>query len=314
MKVLNAEEIRAWDQFTIEHEPVSSINLMERAAIACTEWIKENQLFSYPFIIFCGKGNNGGDGLAIARLLTEQYCLVQVYILEFGHMGTGDFQANLERIHQTRTDIRFIQTEENFPVFSGNEIIIDALFGSGLNRPLEGVTSKLVDHINRSGCRIISIDIPSGLSADRSSKGHTAVTANDTLCFQCYKPAFLVSENNAFTGHVHILDIGLHAAYYNSLSTAFEITDPATVRSVYKPRNEFAHKGNFGHALLVAGSYGKMGAAVLSSNACLRSGAGLLTCHIPKCGYDILQTSLPEAMVMTDFNSSFVSRIYKPNC
>jgi NAD(P)H-hydrate epimerase len=309
VKVLNAEEIRAWDQFTIRHEPISSINLMERAATACTDWIKEKELFSHPFLILCGKGNNGGDGLAIARLLTERYCDLQVYILEFGHKGTDDFQVNLERLHQARVDIRFIQTEEQFPVFKENGIIIDALFGSGLNRPLDGLTAKLVDHINHSGCPIISIDIPSGLSADHSSKGNTAIMATDTLSFQCYKPAFLVAENRSFTGHIHILDIGLHPAYYNNLSTSFEITDDNLIHSVYKPRNSFSHKGNFGHALLVAGSYGKTGAAVLSARGCLRSGVGLLTAHIPASGYSILQTAVPEAMVTTDFNSSFVTKI-----
>ena len=309
MKILNAAEIRLWDQFTIEHEPVASINLMERAATACVEWIKEKNLLSHPFTIFCGKGNNGGDGLAIARLLTESYCTVQVFILEFGHKGTDDFQANLELLHQSRVDIRFIQSEENFHQFKPGEIIIDALFGSGLNRPLEGVTGKLVSHLNHSGCRVISIDIPSGLSADQSSKGNIAVKANDTLSFQCYKPAFLVAENSLYTGNVHILDIGLHPDLYNSLITKNELTDGTIARSIYKPRNNFSHKGNFGHALLVAGSYGKMGAAVLSAKACLKSGSGLLTVHIPKSGYDILQTSLPEAMVMTDFNSSFLTKI-----
>ncbi len=282
---------------------------MERAAAACVEWIKEKDLLSHPFTIFCGKGNNGGDGLAIARMLIESYCNVQVYILEFGHKGTDDFQVNLERLHQSRADIKFIQSEDNFHEFKTGEIIIDALFGSGLNRPLDGVTAKLVNHINHSGCKIISIDIPSGLSADRTSKGNTIVKANDTLSFQCYKPAFLVAENSLYNGDVHILDIGLHPGFYNSIITQNELTDETIIKSIYKTRNNFSHKGNFGHALLVAGSYGKMGAAVLSGKACLKSGAGLLTMHIPKSGYDILQTSLPEAMVTTDFNSSFITKI-----
>lgn len=309
MKILNASDIRLWDQFTIEHEPISSINLMERAATACVEWIKEEGLLSHPFTIFCGKGNNGGDGLAIARMLTEEYCNVQVYILEFGHKGTDDFQINLERLHQSRVDLHFIQSEENFHEFKQGEIIIDALFGSGLNRPLEDVTAKLVDHINHSGCKIISVDIPSGLSADHSSKGNMAVKANDTLSFQCYKPAFLVAENAPYTGNVHILDIGLHPGFYSSVISIHELIDESIIHSIYKPRNDFSHKGNFGHALLVAGSYGKMGAAVLSARACLKSGTGLLTVHIPKCGYDVMQTALPEAMVTTDFNSSFSTRI-----
>ena len=309
MKILSATEIREWDQYTIHHEPVTSINLMERAAEKCFEWLQEQELLSHPFTIFCGKGNNGGDGLAIARMLAGVHCKVVVYILEFGHKGTDDFQLNLERLHQANVDIRFIQTADNFHAFMPGEVIIDALFGTGLNRPLEGVTEKLVTHINNAGCRIISIDIPSGLATDSSSKGHTAIHADDTLTFQCHKPALLVAENQEAIGRVHVLDIGLHPAYYNNLSSKYELTDDSIIHSLYKPRSRFSHKGTFGHALIVAGSYGKIGAAVLSSKACLRSGAGLLTCHVPRCGYEIMQSAIPEAMVMTDFNSSFNTKI-----
>ena len=310
MKILSAEEIRSWDQYTMQHEPVSSIDLMERAANKCVDWLEENGFIRDPFIIFCGKGNNGGDGLAIARLLAEGKHTVTVFILEFGHIGTQDFQANLARLHQfPEVDIRFVQTEENFHAFNGDEIIIDALYGSGLNRALEGVTAKLVAHINNSGCKVIAIDIPSGLFVDRSSKNNPAINADHTLSFQCYKPAFLVAENSTYVGEINILDIGLHPDFYSSLSAKYELVDQPVIASIYKPRNSFAHKGNFGHALLVAGSYGKIGAAVLAAKACLRSGAGLLSCHIPKCGYDILQTSIPEAMLMTDFNSSFNTKL-----
>src|SRR4030095_4656863 len=130
-----------------------------------------------------------------------------------------------------------------------------------------------------------------------------------TLSFQCYKLAFLVSENAAFIGEVIILDIGLLPEFLSSLDSNFELVDKSIIRSIYKPRNRFAHKGNFGHAMIVAGSYGKIGAAVLSAKACLRSGVGLLTCFIPKCGYEILQTAIPEAMVMTDTNSSIITKI-----
>ncbi len=306
MKILTADELRAWDQHTIIHEPIASIDLMERAATSCINWLETNGYGENQFAIFCGKGNNGGDGLAIARLLAAKKNKVRIFILEFGHKGTDDFQTNLARLHEyPEVDIRFIQTEENFHEFIKGEVIIDALFGSGLNRGLKDVTAKLVAHINNAGCEIISIDIPSGLFVDRSSKGNTIIKANQTLTFQCYKPAFLVAENAAYIGQVHILNIGLHDDYYNSVFSTYELIDEAIIHSFYRPRNQFAHKGNFGHALLIAGSYGKIGAAILSSRACLRSGAGLLSIHIPKCGYDILQTAVPEAMVMTDFNSSF---------
>jgi ADP-dependent NAD(P)H-hydrate dehydratase / NAD(P)H-hydrate epimerase len=310
MKILSAEELRLWDQYTIRHEPIASIDLMERAAMACVDWLQEQYPDAASFGIFCGKGNNGGDGLAIARLLAGKNYKVTIHILEFGHKGTDDFQTNLARLHKLPlTDIHFIQTEQNFRTLPEDQVIIDALYGSGLNRGIEGVTAKLVDYINSSGCMVVSVDIPSGLFVDRSSKANTIIRANHTLSFQCYKPAFLFAENEEWTGKMHILDIGLHEGFYQSVSTRFELLDDEMIHSIHKPRKQFSHKGNFGHALLVAGSYGKIGAAVLSARACLRSGVGLLTCHIPNCGYTILQTSLPEAMVLTDFNSSFNTKI-----
>lgn len=311
MKILTAEQIREWDQFTIKHEPISSIDLMERAASRCVDWLAENGFVDNKFSIFCGKGNNGGDGLAIARMLAERQYTITVYILEFGHKGTEDFQANLARLHQyPQVEIRFIQDDDHFHVLDKDEIIIDALFGSGLNRAIDGVTAKLIDHINQSGCKIISIDIPSGLFVDRSSKGNTIIKADHTLGFQCYKPAFLMAENAGYIGEVNTLEIGLHPDYYEQVQNQYELTDPELIHSIHKPRNRFAHKGNFGHALLVAGSYGKMGAAVLTARACLRSGVGLLTCHIPRYGYEILQTSVPEAMVTTDINSSYTTKLH----
>ena len=317
MKILKADQIRSWDQYTMEHEPVASIDLMERAAAKCFEWLDDNGWFVHSFAIFCGKGNNGGDGLAIARMLADRSSKVSVYILEFGHKGTEDFQTNLARLHQyPSVDIHFIQDEKNFHLLSTETVIIDALFGSGLSRPLEGITAKLVDHINNSGCPVIAIDVPSGLSVDQSSKarlpdgqGNKIVKANYTLSFQCYKLAFLVAENAAFIGDVIILDIGLLPEFLLSLETNFELVDKPGIRTIYKPRNRFGHKGNFGHAMIIAGSNGKIGAAVLSAKACLRSGVGLLTCFIPKCGYEILQTAVSEAMIMTDANSSIITKI-----
>lgn len=300
MKILSAEEIRQWDQFTITHEPITSLQLMERAAMACANWLMNQFPAPARFDIFCGKGNNGGDGLAIARLLAEQHYTVSVHILEFGHRGTDDFQANLERLHQLpNIELQFIQDAGNLHAIPPGSIIIDALFGSGLNRALEGVTAAVVAHINQSHREIISIDIPSGLFVDRSSNGNPAVCATHTLTFQCYKPAFLLAENGSCIGEVHLLDIGLHPAFYNNLDVNLELVDAPMIRGIFKPRPAFAHKGNFGHALLAAGSYGKMGAALLSARACLRSGVGLLTCNIPRCGYEILQSGAPEAMAVS---------------
>jgi ADP-dependent NAD(P)H-hydrate dehydratase / NAD(P)H-hydrate epimerase len=300
MEILSAPQIRAWDQYTMEHEPVASIDLMERAAAACFSWLKKNGYAGRSFSVYCGKGNNGGDGLALARMLSRIDCPVSVFILEFGHKGTDDFQVNLARLHEVDVEVRFIQGEEHFRPVPSGDVIIDALLGSGLNRALDDVTEKLVNHLNGSGNEIIAIDIPSGLFVDRSSKGNTSICAGHTLSFQCLKPAFLVAENAACTGKVHVLDIGLQNSWLMESRSELELVDRAMISAIFKPRNDFAHKGQFGHALMIAGSHGKMGAASLSALACLRAGAGLLTCHVPGCGYSIIQTAVPEAMVQTD--------------
>ena len=298
MQILTSNQIRAWDEFTIQHEPIASIDLMERAAATCYQWITRNYE-GKSFSIFCAKGNNGGDGLAIGRMLSANHS-VTVYILEFGHMGTQDFQTNLARLHETQSVIKFIPTEETIPSITSGDILIDALFGSGLNRPIEGLTARLVDTINESGNEVVSIDVPSGLSADNSSKGNIAVRASHTLSFGCYKPAFLVAENEANLGRLHILDIGLHNEFLIHLQSSTFFVDRSIAQSIIKPRPVFSHKGIFGHGLIIAGSYGKIGAAVLAARACLRSGIGLLTMHAPGCGNHILQTAVPEAMVDTD--------------
>ena len=300
MEILSAEQIRAWDEFTMQHEPIASIDLMERAAATCHFWLEKKGYTGRSFAIYCGKGNNGGDGLALARMLADAECAVTVYILEFGFKGTDDFQVNLARLHQTPVEVRFIQGPENFHPIAADDVLIDALLGSGLNRKLDGVAASLVEHLNSSGNEIIAIDIPSGLFVSRSSRGNISIRATHTLSFQCFKPAFLMPENAAAVGAAHILDIGLHPGYLQQISGEAELLDQDIIAEIYRPRLPFAHKGNFGHALLVAGSFGKMGAAILGARACLRSGAGLLTCHVPGIGYPILQTSVPEAMILVD--------------
>ena len=300
MEIFSAAQIRAWDEYTMQHEPIASIDLMERAAASCLAWLERSGYIGRSFSIYCGKGNNGGDGLALARMLSELDCAVTVYIIEFGHIGTDDFQANLERLHQTPVEVRFVQGQEHFHPVPSGDVLIDAVLGSGLNRKLEGVTALLVEHLNKSGNEMIAIDIPSGLFVDRSSKGNTVIRADHTLSFQVYKPAFLMPENEPWVGEVQILDIGLHPGFLNETVTDTELVDSSIIGAIFKPRKSFANKGNFGHALLVAGSFGKIGAAVLSGRACLKTGAGLVTILTPGCGYSILQTTIPEAMILTD--------------
>jgi len=309
VKLLSAAQIREWDAFTIEQEPVSSIDLMERAAAKCVDWLLSQPFANADFAIFCGKGNNGSDGLAIARMLTEKGLQVDVYILEFGKMGSPDFQTNLQRLHELPVVIHFIQSEAQFPSFTDHTVIIDALYGTGLHKPLDGLSKSLVEYINNSDSAIVSIDLPSGLFADLSSLNNAVVKARYTLTFQVPKLAFYVAENAAYIGQLQVLDIGLSRDYYDNLPASFQTIELPLIRLIYKTRNRFTHKGNFGHSLLIGGSYGKIGAVVLSVSACLRCGSGLTSAYTPKCGYDILQMSVPEAMVMTGENLTNISNI-----
>ena len=309
MKLFTAEQIKRWDDFTIQHLGITSLELMERAASKCVNWLVDSGYIHRHFAIFCGKGNNGGDGLAIARLLAQKGEQVDVYILEFGKIGTDDFQANLERLHTLPVKIHYIQQDIPFPQIPSTSIIIDALFGAGLNKPLDGISAAVVQHINNCKAIVIAIDVPSGLFLTHSSRDYTVIEAEHTLTFQTYKLGLLLAENSPFLGLVHVLDIGLRKEFYETVPSAFETVDYSLVSSIYKPRNRYSHKGSFGHTLLIGGSYGKIGAIMLTTSACLRSGCGLTSVYIPACGYSILQTALPEAMVLTDSNERFVSKL-----
>lgn len=296
MKLLSAQQMHQWDTYTIEHEPITSLNLMERAAGRCTDFILERNLTAGPVKIFCGKGNNGGDGLAIARQLVEAGFKPVVYILEFGAKGTADFQANLHKLHQLQVDIYFIQAEAFFPALEKDDVIIDALFGSGLNRPLTDLSAALVEHINNAQATVVAIDVPSGMYVDKSCKGNAVIKADYTLTFQSTKLCFLMAENAGLFGKVTVLDIGLLPGFLQTVTTSLQLADKLGMAANFKPRSAFAHKGVYGHALLIAGNSGKMGAALLSTKACLRSGAGLVTLCIPENSLNIAQTALPEAM------------------
>jgi NAD(P)H-hydrate epimerase len=302
MKIFSAEQFRSWDAFTVEHEPITSVELMERAAQACVNWMVTKEWEGKPIKVFCGKGNNGGDGLAIARLLIDQGYYVEVYILEFGKQGSDEFQQNLQRLHNITDELHFLQSQEQFPFLQTKDIIIDALFGTGLNKPLHGLSAELIRHINDSGATVISIDVPSGLFIDDSSADNTIIQANYTLTFQSLKLGLLLQDNASYIGEIKLLHIGLHPEFLKKEEASFELVEAGFIKQIYRPRNRFAHKGHFGHALIAAGSWGKIGAAILAAKACLRSGVGLLTCYIPSCGYGVMQTSVPEAMVVSDNN------------
>lgn len=297
MYILTAAQIRQWDHYTIQKRGINAADLMEAAATECFRWLVARDFPEPSFTIYCGKGNNGGDGLALARLLTTRGWKTTVCILESGYPGTEDFQTNLMRLHETPAGISFIQQEGSIHPVPENDIVIDALFGLGLNRPLEGIAAQLVRHINSAPNEVLAIDIPSGMFADKSSVGNEMIRANHTLSFQIPKLAFLVPENAAYTGRVNMLDIGLIPAFLQNLAVTYEMLTPLLVKDIYKPRDRYGHKGTYGHAALIAGSGSMMGAAVLAAKACMRSGAGKLTCYIPDGGYNILQIAVPEAII-----------------
>jgi hydroxyethylthiazole kinase-like uncharacterized protein yjeF len=304
MKIFETNDIREIDAFTITHEPVSSSDLMERAASGCATWIAGNLLQNNSMIIFAGPGNNGGDGWAIARLLADKgFDNIMLYHLRISEIISPDSELNRERlIGQGKVKIAYIRNADDFPELLASEVIIDALFGSGLTRKLDGLSAGLVRHMNASGCRIISIDIPSGLCGDDNTDypEDRIIHANETLTFQFPKRSFFFAENEKYTGKWHIIPIGLHQQILNEKQTCFYFTTTDSLVGKIKKRKAFNHKGTYGHALLIAGSYGMMGATILGARACMRTGTGLLTAHVPEKIYPLIQISVPEAIFSID--------------
>jgi NAD(P)H-hydrate epimerase len=297
--IFSAHEIKIIDAYTILHEPITSIDLMERAAIKCTDWILKHYVSAPSFKVFCGLGNNGGDGLAIARLLIHKGFTVDIYIVNYSKQSSPDFLNNKNQLEVLQHKcIHEINSHENIPNLHSRDVIIDAIFGIGLTKPLVDLSAAVVNTINLSRAKVISIDVPSGLFIDKhSNTSQSIINANDTLTFQFPKLSFLFSENEKYIGNGHVLDIDLIIPneQLNTCNKFYLTTN--TVKKLLKPRKKFSHKGTFGHSLLIAGSYGKIGAAILASKSLLRSGAGLLTVCLPKCGYEIIQTAVPEAMI-----------------
>jgi ADP-dependent NAD(P)H-hydrate dehydratase / NAD(P)H-hydrate epimerase len=306
MKILTAEQIRAADSYTIMHEPISSIALMERAADTCTQWITNHFPNDTLFIVICGTGNNGGDGLAIARQLLEKGCNAETYIIPFFSKLSEGFLTNKKRLENIK-DAKITEIKEaneiDIPEKLNNKIIIiDALLGSGLSKPIEGKLGELIQKINSFNLPVISIDMPSGLAMEDNTgfDKKNIIRSTFTLTFETPKLSFLFADNADYVGEFYILDIGINKKFLAEQKSNNNFLTQNMAAHLLRPRARFSHKGTYGHALLIAGSYGKMGAAVLGAKSCLRAGAGLVTIHTPKCGYETLQTSVPEAMVMTD--------------
>ncbi len=309
MKIFNKEKLKEVDEFTIKEQNIKSEELMERAAVQLFGWLKTQLKEHQPKInLFCGIGNNGGDGLALARLLLNDGYEVEVYIVNFSDKRSDDFLLNLNRLKENKFWPEFINENSDLPELQQGEIVIDAIFGIGLNRPAEGWVKELIQHINQSKTYVISVDVPSGLYLDKAPDDkEVIIKAETTITFQLPKLVFFLPETAEFAGRVEIADIGLDQNFISNTAAEASLIQQPDAQRLYQSRTKFSHKGTFGHCLVAGGSYGKMGSVLLATKAALRAGAGKVSALIPKCGYQILQLGIPEAMVITAENEKHLT-------
>lgn len=295
MKVLTAQEIRDLDQYTIIHEPVLSIDLMERSAKGVKRWIAKNLDHDMNYHIFCGAGNNGGDGLALARLMKKEAYNVHTHLVKYLANLSIDCSTNEKRLAEI-DKINYIESENDFPDLKEGDVVIDAIFGSGLNRAAEGISQNVISYINSREVPVVSIDVPSGIFCNNPTPLGDVIHADVTLSFQLPKLSFLVPENEEYIGQWTVLDIGLSEEGIEQSQNTYNYILQEEVSQIILPPSKFTHKGENGHGLLVAGSKGKTGASILAAKAALRSGIGLLTAAITERNYTSFQAALPEAM------------------
>lgn len=304
MKILSVEQIREADKFTIEHEPISSLGLMERASVSIFEALLKDVHPDSNFHLFCGSGNNGGDGLVIANYLNRCSFSVTVWLISDVLLPSEENRKNLLELEKCKNvEIHKVSDVSQISISDDSDclVIVDALFGSGLNRKLTGIWAEVVDLMNQIQAIKLAIDIPSGLFADRQNDSEDVIfMADKTYSIEFPKYSFFFEENAKYIGQWVVILIGLHPQYISEVEVKNQFTTFEQAKQILKTRSIFSHKGSYGHALLVAGSYGMMGAAVLASKSCMRSGVGLLTAHVPKCGYSIMQTLVPEVLVDVD--------------
>lgn len=302
MKIFSAEQIYAADKFTIEKQEITSDELMERSAVQIFNWIHSRmQGAPVKIHLFCGIGNNGGDGIALARHLQEHGYNIAVYVVNYSKTRSKDFLINLDRLKDRKIWPEFLESDCKLPVIGRDDIIVDAIFGIGLNREPASWVVKLMEHLHKTEAFILSVDIPSGLFTNRLPADKNAVVkANYVLSFQAPKLVFFLPETGIYSNQWEVLDIGLDPEFLMTAETEYELIGKQEVLPFYIPREKFSHKGWHGHSLIIGGSKGKIGAVQLASRACLNIGSGLVTAYIPECGYVPLQTAIPEVMVITE--------------
>ena len=312
MKIFSKAQIYKGDKLTAERQNITSTELMERAGTQIFNWMHARmQGAQVPIHVFCGIGNNGGDGLVIARHLVTHGYNVKTYVVNCSDKRSKDFLINYDRIKNVTKDWpTLLSCNEDFPEIHQDDIIVDAVFGIGLNRPVDPWIKALFIHFRSTKAFTLSIDIPSGLNTEKVPTDENAVVwAGYTLSFASPKLVFFLPETAKYTVQWEVLDIGLDQEFLYTTETEVDLIGKHEVLPIYIPREKFSHKGQFGHALIIGGSYGKIGAVTLASKAALSAGAGLISAYVPKCGYTILQTSFPEAMIITDVNEKLISKI-----
>ncbi len=311
MKIFTTVQIYQADGVTLEKQGIASDELMERAAQQVFDWL-HGRLQGAPknIHIFCGIGNNGGDGLVVARHLLTQNYPVLVYVVNYGANYSKDFLTNLERLKERKVWPVFLNEDADIPTIGSEDIIIDAIFGIGLNRVPEAWVSQVIANLNHSKAFILSIDVPSGLFMDKVPKEDKGIIkSNYVLSFQLPKLNFFLPQTGIYVDHWEVVDIGLDTDYLKQTDTEYELIGKNEVLPFYIPRKTFSHKGTYGHSLIIGGSYGKVGAAVLASEACIKSGSGLVTAYLPICGLHPIQTALPEVMAITDVDEKIITDI-----
>lgn len=312
MKILTGTQIKAIDAYTIEHEPISSIDLMERASLAFVEKIVDYWDASTPVKVFAGPGNNGGDALAIARLLAERGYKVWACLFNTSGKLSPDCEVNKDRLAAMRNvDFHIIDSQFAPPSLSEGDLVIDGLFGTGINKPLNGGFAMVVKYINASHATIVSIDIPSGLMCDDNTNNvmNHIVRADFTFTFQYPKLSFMFPENDMFLGKWEVLDIGLLDPDNDETLSSYQLVEHRDIRHMLKDRSKYAHKGNMGHAVLVAGKKNMAGAAILAARSCMRGGVGKLTVHTPEVNVPIMQVAVPEAVLDVE-NGNYFSQTF----
>lgn len=303
MKIATAQQMGELDACTLREEQIRSIDLMERAAASIAREVISRWDSRTPIVVFAGPGNNGGDALAVARLLLQSGYDVAAYLINPAGKLSADCAENKRRLQEI-PNVNFFEITSQFepPTLTEQTIVIDGLFGTGLRNVLSGGFAALVKFINASPAQVVSIDMPSGLMGEDNSMNVRAhiVKADLTLTFQLPKLSLLLADTHCFVGELKVMDIGLSATAIEKMETKYEMVNEDFIHTLLKSRDNYAHKGTFGHALLVAGKYGMAGAAILGAKSCLRCGVGKVTIHSPHLNNNILQISLPEALVSHD--------------